>query len=246
MFCSACSWQASRASIGTGEFTDVLGTTVTDARLLVRAANVVVRTSLWHGDRPGAPAQRRLPLDGARVQEGLRDAVRDALSVWDATVLPEPVPGQDGPIATLPNPCRILAQGVAGVLPRARPVDLSAPGAERLRGCRWQPRPYGDLVQVTAYAAGPNGITGATAVEEATDIVAADNASLWEPVRGPWDEAWHDDRDPDGERLVVRVDNLVLVVQAALRDAHPDLTVARRTASRLARAYVAAVRASSG
>lgn len=247
-------WQASTASVGASSYEEVPGATSTGARVLVREANVVVGASFEQapGD-PAAPA-RRLPIAGARVQEGLRAAVRDVLSTWDRSDAGAgPGSGQDGTITAVPDPCRTLARGVRPLVPRARPVDLTAAGEERLLGCRWQPRQYGDLVQVTAYAVGPNPLTGATATAEASSIVAADGGvPLAEPVRGPWDEAWQsgERRSPfrDAGRLVVRVDNLVLVVQVALSDLDEGRrgAGARATSVRLARTYLAEVRTAAG
>jgi hypothetical protein len=240
-------WQWSTPSIGAGDYDEVPGATSTGARVLARTANVVVTASFGQGAAPGALPQGRLPIDGARVQEGLRAAVADALSAWEEVDLPEPPAGQDGSITTVPDPCAALARTVRPLLPRARALDLTSPGQDRLRGCRWQPRQYGDLVQVTAYAAGPNALTGVTAVQEATGVLAADDrVSPAEPVVGPWDEAWHDGRSDDSGRLVVRVDNLVLVVQVSLEDDAPGAPGARRTTVELARGYLSAVRTSSG
>lgn len=256
-------WQSSTASVGATDYTELPGETVTGAQVLVRATNVVVSAAFGQGDGRPAARARRLPIAGARVQEGLRAAVQDTLSAWDRPDADAgPTAGQEGTITALPDPCRTLAGGAplrpAGVrplLPRAKPVDLTAAGEDRLLGCRWQPRQYGDLVQVTAYAVGPNALTGATATEEATAILAADGeVSLAERVGGPWDEAWQTDElrgtYRESTRLVVRVDNLVLVVQVSLSGEDRGLgqgeEVVRGAARNLARTYLGAVRTTTG
>lgn len=249
-------WQSSTASVGATDYVETPGQTFTGAEVLVRATNVVVSAAFGQGDGRPAGEPRRLPIPGARVQEGLRAAVQDSLSAWDRPDTDAgPTAGQDGTITALPDPCRTLAGGVRPLLPRAKPVDLTAAGEDRLLGCRWQPRPYGDLVQVTAYAVGPNALTGATATEEATAILAADGeVPLAERVGGPWDEAWQTDElrgtYRESTRLVVRVDNLVLVVQLSFSGEDRGLgqgeDVARGAARQLARDYLAEVRTTTG
>ncbi|KRB78642.1 hypothetical protein ASE01_05170 [Nocardioides sp. Root190] len=252
-------WHSSTASVGASDYDEIPGETFTGADLLVRATNVVVSASFAQGDGlpPGPP--RPLPIAGARVQEGVRAAVQDALSAWDRpdddTEDADPSAGPDGPITTVPDPCRVLARAVRPLLPRASPTDVTEPGEDRLRGCRWHPRQYGDLVQATAYAVGPNALSGAGAEDEAKAVVTADDRSaLAEKVRGPWDEAWltSDARGSyrGSARLVVRVDNLVLVVQVTLSgtdgDAERALDRARAAGTDLARTYLGAVEVDQG
>ncbi|UMG94597.1 hypothetical protein [Nocardioides sp. TF02-7] len=237
-------WQWSTATVGTTEHEDLPGTTSTAARLLVRRANVVVHAALADSD-PLRAGDGRLPIAGTDVQSGLRAAVEETLAAWDGptpTGRAGPPEGTDGPVTALPSPCRVLAADVRALLPAAEPLDRTAPGENRLRGCRWQPRPYGELVEVTAYAVGPNGISGADAESEAEAVMAAGRRpGADRGLGGPWDEAALSGADDgyhrDAWRLAVRSDNLVLVVQVSFAGRAGGRALP--TAVGLARSYLA-------
>ncbi|TYL49780.1 hypothetical protein FXB39_12490 [Nocardioides sp. BGMRC 2183] len=232
---------AATASVGSGEYDDIPHRTVTDARLVVRRANVVVDVTYGEGmGTYGRP--RQLPLAGSVVQAGVRAAAEEALAAWEEPGS-DPTAGADGAVTTLPDPCPIGADQVERVLPGTAARDLTAPGEERLRGCRWQRGAYGDFVQVTAAAIGPNAITGADADAEARRVFDADDRSgLARPVRGPWDQAWIQGEDngySDGWRLAVLKDNVMLVVQINLTE-QPG-SDARAAAIDIGRRYLAAI-----
>lgn len=231
-------WHWRAASVGVTQYDQFPGSTSTNAGLLVRRANVVVEVGYREVEPGWTDGRIPLPISGARVQDGMRSAVEEALSAWDVPVAVPPA-AVDGRVTRTPPPCAVLAGAVRAVLPGARPVDTSAPDEKRLRGCRWQARRYGDFVAVTAYAVGPNTITGADAESEARAIVDADGES-WSarPVRGPWDEGSatvENHSYDDVARLVVRSDNLVLVVQVYRESGRGSLAAAVG----LARDYVA-------
>ena len=91
-------------------------------------------------------------------------------------------------------------------------------------------------------------------LETIVDSMESGEVPLAERVGGPWDEAWQTDElrgtYRESTRLVVRVDNLVLVVQLSFSGEDRGLgqgeDVARGAARQLARDYLAEVRTTTG
>jgi hypothetical protein len=237
-------WRAQQ--VGTTEYPEIPGTTATDVALLVRRANVVVEAA-YSGPVPGYGPQWTLPRAGFRAEQAVRAAVDETLATWEGQGQPEATePPGDAEVTALPDLCRLAARDARELLPGTAPVVLTAPGEDRLRGCRWQRGRYGDFVQVVAHAAGPSVLTGGSATEEARVIFAASvDATLATQVRGRgWDEALlegHDHGYDDDRRLTVRAGNVVLVVQVHLED-DDGPSRAQPAATGLARRLVTALR----
>lgn len=211
--------------------------TSTDVVMLVRSGNVVAEVTYVGGvqQTPG------LPLQSARVEEGVRVATLEALETatgsapeWSAD------PGPDAAVTTLPDLCRAAEPEVAGTLPGVAPEDLSARGEDRLRGCLWQQGEYDDYVQVVAHAVGPDALTGASATEAAKasyERSVGDGTAAPVRVKGADEAGAYGEFDgyDDTRRLTVRRGNVVLVVQVNLedRDRQGADVLATRTAERV-------------
>ncbi|WP_418064181.1 hypothetical protein [Pimelobacter simplex] len=218
------------------------GVTTAEAALVLRWRNVVVEASYAEPVLSLGEDQDRLPRALFRAEQGLRTAALEALAGTGAEDVPgadddDAGPAADGAVTRLPDVCSVLRRPVAALLPGARARDLTAPGEDRLRGCRWAVPGSRPFVQVVASASGPGALTGASAVESAeASYAASGDGALAEPVRAPgWDEAGLV-QDLGGfragQRLTVRSGNVVLVVQVYLEDR--DAPIPPRTSRRLA------------
>lgn len=237
-------------AVGTTSFDEVPGTTRTDVALVLRWRNVVIDAGYTDGSGGLGRDQDRLPRAAFRAEQGLRAAAFEALAATGAEDVPgadAPAPAADGPVTRLPDVCRVVRKQVRALLPGVPEHDLTAPGEDRLRGCRWaDPGSRRTFVQVLASATGPGALTGDTAVGAAqASYAASTEPARAEPVRGPgWDEAAATGdlgRYGAAQRLTVRAGNVVLVVQFSVHE--PPEPVAEDFGRSLARRLTAAIAA---
>lgn len=207
----------------------------TEITVAVRQKNVVALVRLTD---VGDQREGRLPPAAVARESGAMAALKDVLEAAGGEVT-MPDAASDGPVTQVPDMCAAVAADVRGLLPRAKPTDLTSPGDARLRGCLWATRQDGFIhshVQVVAYAVGASPITSASGSEAAETVFADGRGELATPRRDQkWDEsvmAGDSDGYIDASHLRVRRDNVVLVVDIGLRDR--DEPAASRVAPRVA------------
>jgi hypothetical protein len=214
----------------------------TEIRVAVRQKNVVAYVTLK--DWPD-PRGFRLPAAAAAREASVVAVLRDVVEAAGLE-LRVPAEASDGPVTQLPDVCDAVAADVRKALPEAKATDLTAPTDVRLRGCLWATRRAGYIdahVQIVAYAVGASPLTGATGAVAAEEVFADSRGKLANPLRDKkWDESVMAEDYvggySDASHVMVRKDNLILVVGINLRDRDKPIapTIAQRVADQAMKA----------